>query len=149
VKAFSLWQPWASLMAAGLKTIETRSWSTAYRGPLAIHAAKRPLTVDEHELIHRWVGMKLLSLDWLTMRLPFGAIVAVVELVNCLRTIDLVASWYQDKHFPNEQEFGNYTAGRWAWTTRDLRPLAQPVPWRGAQGLLDVPDVILEQFIKA
>ena len=43
MKALTLYQPWASLVALGVKTIETRSWSTPYRGPLAIHAgAKRP-----------------------------------------------------------------------------------------------------------
>jgi hypothetical protein len=41
VKAITLWQPWASLVALGVKSIETRSWSTSYRGPLAIHAAKK------------------------------------------------------------------------------------------------------------
>ena len=42
-KVLTLHQPWASLVALGVKTIETRSWSTQYRGPLAIHAAvKRP-----------------------------------------------------------------------------------------------------------
>jgi hypothetical protein len=40
IKAISLWQPWASLMALGLKRHETRHWPTAYRGPIAIHAAK-------------------------------------------------------------------------------------------------------------
>lgn len=133
MKAISLWQPWASLMAAGLKTIETRDWSTRYRGPLAIHAAKRPLTVGEHKLIHRWVGMKLLSLDWLTMRLPFGAIVAVVQLVRC----ELAGTFRVDRF---NEAFGDFAAGRWAWITRDLRPLVQPVPWRGAQGLFEVPD---------
>ena len=38
MKALTIRQPWASLIAAGVKTIETRSWSTRYRGPLAIHA---------------------------------------------------------------------------------------------------------------
>lgn len=38
VKAITLHQPWASLIAAGVKTIETRSWSTPYRGIIAIHA---------------------------------------------------------------------------------------------------------------
>lgn len=37
--ALTLHQPWASLVALGVKTIETRAWSTLYRGPLAIHAA--------------------------------------------------------------------------------------------------------------
>jgi len=40
MKALTLTQPWASLMALQSKTIETRSWYTAYRGELVIHAAK-------------------------------------------------------------------------------------------------------------
>ncbi len=41
MKALSLHQPWASLIAEGMKTIETRPWATKYRGPLAIHAVKK------------------------------------------------------------------------------------------------------------
>jgi hypothetical protein len=41
VKVLTLHQPWASLIAVGVKTIETRSWSTQYRGPLAIHAGAK------------------------------------------------------------------------------------------------------------
>lgn len=40
MKALSLKQPWASMVANGTKTIETRSWRTSYRGPLAIHASQ-------------------------------------------------------------------------------------------------------------
>lgn len=47
MKAISLWQPWASLVPAGAKPVETRSWSTSYRGPLAIHAAKTTDGFDE------------------------------------------------------------------------------------------------------
>lgn len=39
-KILTLSQPYASLVALGAKRIETRSWRTSYRGPLAIHAAK-------------------------------------------------------------------------------------------------------------
>jgi hypothetical protein len=42
VKALSVRQPWASLIACGRKTVEIRSWRTAYRGPLLICAAKKP-----------------------------------------------------------------------------------------------------------
>ena len=38
MKALTIQQPWASVITMGVKTIETRSWSTKYRGPLAIHA---------------------------------------------------------------------------------------------------------------
>jgi hypothetical protein len=49
VKALTLWQPWASLIALERKLVETRSWSTSYRGPLAIHAAKRRPDVETME----------------------------------------------------------------------------------------------------
>lgn len=40
MKTLTLHQPWASLIAMGVKKIETRSWGTKYRGPLAIHAGQ-------------------------------------------------------------------------------------------------------------
>jgi hypothetical protein len=39
MKALSVRQPWASLIAEGAKTIELRRWKTAYRGPLLICAS--------------------------------------------------------------------------------------------------------------
>jgi hypothetical protein len=60
-RVLSLWQPWASLVALGVKTIETRSWSTKYRGPLAIHAAARkPTKADLGP--HGWIGAYSLGL---------------------------------------------------------------------------------------
>jgi len=41
IAALTLWQPYASLTALSAKGNEIRSWATSYRGPLAIHAAKR------------------------------------------------------------------------------------------------------------
>lgn len=43
MKAITLKQPWASWIARGIKTIETRTWATAYRGPLLICASKSPV----------------------------------------------------------------------------------------------------------
>lgn len=49
MKALTLRQPWASLIGCGVKTIETRSWSTRYRGPIAIHAGtKSPRKMATH-----------------------------------------------------------------------------------------------------
>ena len=42
MKALSIKQPWAWAIACGHKTIETRTWSTTYRGPLLIAASKTP-----------------------------------------------------------------------------------------------------------
>ena len=41
-KAISLKQPWANLVASGKKTIETRKWSTNYRGDLVICSSQKP-----------------------------------------------------------------------------------------------------------
>lgn len=41
-KAISLKQPWANLVASGKKTIETRRWSTKYRGDLVICSSQNP-----------------------------------------------------------------------------------------------------------
>ena len=47
---FEMWQPWASLIAIGAKQIETRHWPTKYRGPIAIHTAKRIHKSEMREL---------------------------------------------------------------------------------------------------
>ena len=60
MRALSIRQPWASLVARGLKTVEVRSWSTPYRGPLLICAAARR-HLDE----------------------PVGVALAVVDLLDC------------------------------------------------------------------
>src|SRR3972149_12240119 len=51
MKAISLWQPWASLIAVGAKKYETRSWDTPYRGPLVICASKGGIPKDERLVI--------------------------------------------------------------------------------------------------
>jgi hypothetical protein len=42
VKALSIKQPWANLIASGEKTIETRTWATEYRGELLLVSSKTP-----------------------------------------------------------------------------------------------------------
>lgn len=47
MRALTLHQPWATLVAIGAKRVETRSWATTYRGPVAIHAGRhRPPMMD-------------------------------------------------------------------------------------------------------
>lgn len=92
MKALTLWQPWASLVALGVKTIETRSWATRYRGPLAIHAATRK--PKEYEQVGQYVVHEMSNGSWAAflhdeddigpgLRLPLGAIVATCTLTAC------------------------------------------------------------------
>jgi hypothetical protein len=41
MRCLTLTQPWATLVAVGAKQVETRNWSTRYRGRLAIHSPSR------------------------------------------------------------------------------------------------------------
>lgn len=43
MKALSVLQPWAWLIKKGHKTIETRTWPTAYRGDILIVSSKKPI----------------------------------------------------------------------------------------------------------
>lgn len=137
MKAISLWQPWAALMEAGLKTVETRSWPTRYRGQLAIHAAKRPMGHQEKTLLNRWGSLGLVDHPLHLGLFAYGKIVAVVELVDC-RPTEFFDPGYK------EGEFGNYAPGRWAWVTRNLKVLDEPIPYRGRQGLFEIPDSIIK-----
>lgn len=138
MKAISLWQPWATLVATGAKRHETRSWETLYRGPIAIHAAKR------------WTSelKNIRSSDPFVANLPagplpFGAIIAVARLVNCVR-ID-------NDTTPTdavEVVFGDYTHGRFRWDFDNVVLLDKPILFRGAQGLFDVPLIANPQEAK-
>jgi len=123
-------------MAERLKTHETRSWATTYRGPLAIHAAKRTMDAETRALYREWTVDGVLTVD--LEPLPYGAIVAVVDLVDCICTEDVSVDVFR-----REWDFGDYGPGRWAWVTRYPRRIG-PISWRGAQGLFEIPDEVLQ-----
>ena len=60
MKAMSVRQPWASLIAYGVKTIEVRSWRTDFRGKLLICASGRDV-VEEGVLFY--AGYALCTVD--------------------------------------------------------------------------------------
>lgn len=149
-KALTLTQPWASLVAIGAKSYETRGWSTGYRGPLAIHAAKglgsvggghgllklckqepfasalAPLAYDLEPSESPWRLSGGRGLD-----LPLGVIVAVCELED----IYPVAECVQRLRGSNEIAFGDFSAGRYAWRLANVIRLEHPIEARGALGL--------------
>lgn len=143
MKCISLWQPWASLVALGLKRFETRHWSTSYRGPLVIHAAKR-WTRDERDSLRRlWNEHDAIAEAFdIEEPPPLGAVVAVARLVACRpmawegtpRHVDAVVIENVDKL---ERDVGGWAAGRFAWQLEDVQ-LVVPAEVRGRQGLFDL-----------
>jgi hypothetical protein len=80
--ALSIKQPWAALMAAGLKTIEVRRWPTARRGRVLIHAARVP---DDRPEAWKHVPPQLMDAAKLA-----GGIIGVGDLIDCVayRTLE-------------------------------------------------------------
>jgi hypothetical protein len=138
VKAISLWEPWASLMRAGAKTIETRSWYTNYRGPLLICASKHWDAGLSSFLECAIVQSSLRSIPEFkqcrcvrSSHLWKGHAVCIVDLIECVST-----DGWEDIPY-KELAFGDFSSGRFGWITQNLRTFA-PFPVRGRQGLFDV-----------
>ena len=115
MKALSLRQPWAWLVAAGHKDVENRTWSTRHRGEFLIHAAK---TFD-HAGYER-----VLRETYLVLPAPGvferGGIVGAAELVNCVTQHD--SPWFR---------------GPYGFVLRNARPLPFQ-PLRGMPGFFPV-----------
>jgi hypothetical protein len=159
MKVITLTQPWATLIAIGAKRIETRSWATSYRGPLAIHAAKGLASVGGRRGLHAIVrnrpfcDVMFAPLDCtdslqVCARLPLGAIVATCDLVAILRTentpigvrgetaiVGADGEYHVITMTDEEIAFGDYTPGRYAWLLANVRALPKPIPAKGAQRL--------------
>lgn len=163
MKVISLIQPWASLWVAGIKRIETRSWGTAYRGRVAVHASK----VFNRELCFAdpfRAALEEIGIDH-PGKLPTGALLGWVDLIavdqmcNCNGQNPLaipnqgflcIRPGCDDRMTPRERALGIYAAGRRAWVTGHQRLIAaEPIPYRGAQGLRDLPDAVADLLVAA
>jgi hypothetical protein len=164
MKAITIWQPWASLLAIGAKKYETRSWPTKYRGTIAIHAAKKdpckiPLIGLEKFDAAAGTELERAGLGSTWFLLPRGKIIATAELVDVWHIVhnpgvdvdtarhipigaesltnDRHAPDFVDYFVPTEQEilFGDWTPGRYAWEIANVKMLPSPVPAAGHQSL--------------
>lgn len=153
MKALTLTQPWATLVAIGAKKIETRSWYTDYRGPLAIHAAKKFPEDAQHLCFHepfrqflveRYTLMHQGEIYFGRHRFPLGCVVATCELVFCQQIPSKSVyyfipeggiGYYELPPAEPELSFGNYKPGRFAWILGNVKPLPEPIPAKGALGL--------------
>ncbi|MBZ0291402.1 MAG: ASCH domain-containing protein [Anaerolineae bacterium] len=134
MKAITLHEPWASLIACGLKKYETRSWTTRHRGLIAIHAAAQNGQYyadgwQTLELLRARFGKQLADASFPTVA-PFGCIVAVATLKAVFHT-EAIAPTLDAL----ELAVGNFEPGRAAWQLVDVHRLNIPIPARGAQGL--------------
>lgn len=126
--ALSIRQPWAWLIVNGFKDIENRTWPTAYRGPLLIHAGKvlRPEDYEAAMLfIEALVNPALVHQVPDMDELPLGGFVGVANLVDCVRQSD--SPWFT----------GSDTDDGHGFVLAGARPMAFE-PWKGRLGFFNV-----------
>lgn len=137
--AITLWQPWASLIAAGVKTVETRSWRPPQKTTgrwVAIHAGKtvrgtgeivnslqHPHREDVHVVNDAMV--EHFGERWAT-EIPYGKIVCIARVTRIVK-------------FPNPtvipDGFGDYGRGRFGWVLDDIHRLEVPPNVVGKRGI--------------
>ncbi|CAI6024777.1 hypothetical protein PAECIP112173_00398 [Paenibacillus sp. JJ-100] len=136
MKAITIIQPWATLIAIGAKQYETRSWATKHRGEIAIHAGKK---IDAEACKEPEIRKVLEEYGYRIDNLPTGAVVATAQLTNCLKSVDTWTDGYVLEGnrlvYSPEYEFGDFEPGRYAWEMSDVEMLDKPLPAKGRQGL--------------
>lgn len=137
MKALTIIQPWATLIASGHKMNETRSWKTNYRGEVLIHAGKNPKDytsgcyIDDPDGRHfQEAGITPNNFE----ELPRGSIIGKATLVNCIH-INKEFRDHLKRSNPAEYAFGDYRIGRYAWVFENPVLFEKPIPARGRQGL--------------
>lgn len=138
MKALTISQPYASLIARGQKWVENRTWGTEYRGPLAIHAGRGTQYLSTREL-HRY---------------PAGAVIAVASLRSCI-LLDYAREEAAKGKLPYTMRRDGlvaadlaallaheHTEGPYCWILGDVRRI-DPIPYAGQRGLWEFPDSLL------
>jgi len=125
--AITLHQPWASLIAKGCKQYETRDWPTNHRGPIVIHAGRKPKGKQELREHDKVVAS---FKDLLNEDCPYSAVVAIAELTDVI----LMTEEFINQQCPTELRCGDWKIGRYAFKLENIRAIA-PIPATGKQGL--------------
>jgi activating signal cointegrator 1 len=147
LKAIGLNQPWAQLLASRAIKYDTRTWTTPYLGPMAIHAglrwnvemARRCYQEPLFSILRRKDLIPARCRDLATgLGLPLRAIVAVAELVEIRPAPDVFPELSSQ-----EQVLGDFGQDRWAWKFANIVRLIPPISYPGRLRVFEVDDEII------
>ena len=155
MRAITLYQPWAFLIALLLKRFETRSWAVKmgkdWDGTIAIHAGadRSNWNALQHELRHYRSGKytsgngSLADIYWqyqtgmlpnglrLNEPMPFSGVLCICKIVDCIEmTPEFIAQQTRE-----ERAVGGWEPGRFAWQLEMVEVFKQPIPAKGGQGI--------------
>lgn len=126
MKVLTLREPWASLIGKQIKTIETRSWKTCYRGELYIHAGLTKIP-KKNERINRLIAY--LGND----TLHYGEIFVKCTLENCILIDEKFVEREKERNSINF-DCGDYALGRYAWILGNVE-YVEPIKAKGRLGI--------------
>jgi hypothetical protein len=150
MRALTIKQPWAQLIAVGAKKFETRSWGAFERGHIAIHAGKSKASKNIKDLdpntyyeIADALGFGAWddsNVERCLDSLPHGCIIATAELVDywlisesgrLMSRDDIIKTIPKDER---ELMFGNFSPRRYAFELANVKMLKEPIPAKGRLG---------------
>lgn len=133
MKAISLTQPWATLCELEAKNIETRSWWTAHRGAIAIHAALNFPRVALELCRREPFRSVLATAGYSPANLPSGVVLCIRTIEDVRPTVEISRLLAPDSA---ERAFGDYSPGRFGFRLGPvLRRFNPPIPARGMLSL--------------
>jgi len=136
MKVISIKDPWATLIARGVKDVENRTWSTTHRGPLLIHTS---LQYDRNAHADKVAAAAMVDDDRVRRLrpadMPRGMIIGVATIHDVHHSLG-ARTCYNSPDGPCSL-WGQY--GAWHFMLSDMRRLETPVPWRGSLGIRSTP----------
>ena len=146
----SVWNPYASLLAHGFKLNETRGFPAPKRliGQRIGIASTKSIKPEQRAafkdpVFARYYFETNLPRD--IEELPNGFLLGTVLLHSC----DPITEEDLEDVTEEEQVYGWWKPGRFAWRCRDHEAFGEPVPVKGAQGIWKLPDAIVLPFPRA
>jgi len=134
MKAITLHPVWAWAVIHGPKRVDNRTWATRHRGPLLIHAGRGNGRADaEARAILERLGVEVPDDE----HVPRGVLLGTVELVDVVRLDERRQPdlFNLQSAIPDPQSLAT---GPVCWILENPRPLAEPIPCLGRQGLFNV-----------
>ncbi|TDE53772.1 ASCH domain-containing protein [Flavobacterium sp. GT3P67] len=114
MKALSIKQPYASLIAHGIKDIENRTWQTHFRGRIFIHASAKKVIVDfttgQTAMIYGTDLFPDTGHNFAHEKFPTSAIIGEVDIIDCVQ--DHPSIW-AEKHNDIMGEFIHKPIWNW------------------------------------
>ena len=127
MKVITIKQPYAYLIQKKIKTIETRSWKTNYRGELYIQAGKKSIDKSVKK-------RKELASLYNDTELEYGAIICKCKLIDCIYMDEIYINKIKKNEY-NNYISGRYEVGRYAWVLDEIEVLKESIPVKGQLGI--------------